>query len=172
MGRKPNQRPPQKQNGSPKEKEINWDLVDKLLEAGCLGTEIAPHFAIHQETLYDRCFKKYGMMWTDYSQKMKQKGDSSLRAKQYQKAMSGDNTLLVWLGKTRLKQRDTDDKEISLQDATIETTLERAKLKAENAELRKIINDLHESKTGNVDLQSEQTPEHLVRGSSIGEDLQ
>lgn len=168
MGRKPYPRAPQKQNGSPKEKEINWALVNKLLEAGCPGSEIAPHLGVHPETLYDRTFKEFGIMWTDYSQSFKQKGEANLRAVQYNKALKGDNTLLVWLGKVRLKQKEGEDKELSLNDQNIEATLERAKLKAENAELRKLLN---ESKAGAEHLPSEQETEYLVRGSSLGEDV-
>src|ERR1700690_3310508 len=131
--------------GSPKEKEINWDHVDKLLEAGCSGVEIAPHFGIHFETLYDRAYKKFGIMWSQYSQQKRQKGDGSIKFKQFQKAMSGDNMMLIWLGKNRLKQSDHQQQEQSVNDTAIGEQLELAKLKAENAELKRILN---ESKTG------------------------
>lgn len=155
-----------------KEIPIDWKLVEKLLQSQCQGKEIAAELRIHEDTLYARCKTDLGIHFSDWSYSFRQKGINRLRFKQYEKAMNGDNTLLVWLGKTVLKQRENDDKEFSAQDALIDTTLERAKLKAENAELRKMVNDLHESKTGNVDLQSEQETEHLVRGSSFGEDIQ
>lgn len=145
----------QVQNGGPKEKVINWDLVDKLLEAGCPGTEIAPHFGVHYETLYDRAYKVFGIMWTEYAQKKRQKGNSNIRVKQYQKAMSGDNMMLIWLGKNRLDQTDAPKQDISTNETNIDQTLELAKLKAENAKLKEIINV---TQTGIVDLRGEQTP--------------
>src|SRR5258708_32521512 len=94
------------QNGAPKTKTIDWNVVDRFLEAGCPGSEIAPYFGIHPETLYDRAYKEFGIMWTDYSQQKKQKGNIPIRVKQYDKALKGENNMLIWLGKNRLKKRD------------------------------------------------------------------
>lgn len=92
------------------EKEIDWKKVDDLLVAGCLGTEIAGYFDMHPRTFYERVEKKYNMTFTAYSSEKKSKGESILRAHQYAKALGitdkGDNTLLIWLGKQRLNQRD------------------------------------------------------------------
>lgn len=103
MGRKPTGRP----TGNPKA-EIDWDIVDSLLKAGCPGTEIAPHFAIHEDTLYDRCEKERGLPWSAYLRQKRSHGESNLRAKQYQLALKGDRTLLIWLGKQRLGQRENE----------------------------------------------------------------
>lgn len=100
------------------EKPINWKLVDDLLIAGCTGTEIASHFDMHHDTFYDRVSKEYGTSFTSYSSEKKQKGDSILRAKQFEKAAKGDNTMLVWLGKNRLKQAETPV-EISVDSGTM-----------------------------------------------------
>ncbi len=91
------------------EKPIDWAKVDQLLMAGCLGTEIAAHFDMHPRTFYDRVEEKYGVTFTAYCSEKRCKGDSILRAKQFEKALSnqGDNTMLIWLGKQRLGQTET-----------------------------------------------------------------
>lgn len=96
-------------NGGRPEKPIDWKRVDELLEAGCSGTEIAPHFDLGYDRFYDRVQQQYGMSFTQYSQKIRQKGDACLREKQYKKALKGDNTLLIWLGKNRLGQKENPD---------------------------------------------------------------
>lgn len=101
------------------EKAIDWDLVDELLEAGCSGTEIAPHFNMHADTLYRRVLEKYEMRFADYADIMFAKGDSFLRAVQHAKAKQGDNTMLVWLGKNRLKQKETPN-EITVSKDTLD----------------------------------------------------
>lgn len=104
---------PKKANPIPNhrpEKPIDWDKVDQLLLAGCLGTEIAPHFNMHPTTFYDRVQIKYGMTFTLYSCQKHQEGDSLLRAAQYKNAMKGNTTMQIWLGKNRLKQKEGDDK--------------------------------------------------------------
>lgn len=91
--------------------EIDWKLVDEHLEAGCPGTEIAGKLGVGPETLYRHCEQKHNVNFTAYSQQKKLSGDSILRKAQFDKAIGrtdlGDNTLLIWLGKTRLEQRET-----------------------------------------------------------------
>ena len=95
------------------EKEINWKKVDDLLIAGSTGTEIASHFDMHPNTFYGKVQDRYKCGFTQYASEKKQLGDSLLRAHQFQKALGlttkGDNTLLIWLGKNRLNQRDTQN---------------------------------------------------------------
>lgn len=89
---------------------IDWEMVDRYLIAGCSGIEVASVIGCHHETLYERCERENGILFSEYSRQKKNHGDSLLRAKQFQKAMSngGDNTMLIFLGKTRLKQREED----------------------------------------------------------------
>lgn len=111
--------------------EINWNRVDELLEAGCLGSEIAPVFSMHPHTFYDHVEKKYGMKFSEFRQRKMAKGDSLLREVQYNKAIGktkdGDNTLLIWLGKNRLNQREND--------LLIQTPPLDAKVDSENQEM-------------------------------------
>lgn len=88
---------------------IDWDTVGKLLEAGCSGESIATQFGVHRTTLYNRCKKDTGLTFSTFSQQKKQLGDNLLRAKQYQTAMSGNVTMLIWLGKQRLGQADKNE---------------------------------------------------------------
>jgi hypothetical protein len=101
------------------EKKIDWKLVDKLLMAGCEGTQIAPHFDMHYETFYRRVQEKYGMGFTEYCALKRYQGDSFLLDKQFQKAREGDNVMLVWLGKNRLKQTESPQ-EVAISKETME----------------------------------------------------
>ena len=98
--------------------EIDWRKVEQLLEAGCKGTEIAAFLGINIDTLYDRVKQTFNVDFSVYSLKFKSKGDSLLRAKQFETAMKGDKTMQIWLGKQRLGQKEktditTNDKEIT-----------------------------------------------------------
>lgn len=88
------------------EKPIDWGMVDELLEAGCLGTEIASYFSMHPHTFYDRVLDKYKITFTEYSCYKKPKGEALIRLKQYKKALKGDNAMLIHLGKYRLNQKE------------------------------------------------------------------
>lgn len=93
--------------------QIDWKKVDDLLVSGCPGTEIAGHFGIHPDTLYKQVEEKYGSNFSAYLREKRGKGDAMLRAHQFAKALGitnkGDNTLLIWLGKCRLKQKEHDE---------------------------------------------------------------
>lgn len=109
------------------EKLIDWNRVDSLLQAGCLGTEIAAAFDMHPQTFYTKVEEQYKTSFTQYSQERRAIGDSILREKQYQKALglteTGDNTLLIWLGKNRLGQRNED--KLSIVTSEQQTTLDK-----------------------------------------------
>lgn len=119
------------------EKLIDWEKVDKLLIAGCMGTEIAPHFDMHVQTFYNKVLEQYKMCFTEYSALKRQQGDSILRAKQYEKAMKLDNTMLIWLGKNRLGQKETLERDGVPNDKQIDQTLEISKLQYEKDQLTK-----------------------------------
>lgn len=86
--------------------EIDWKKVDQYLQAQCNGTGIAGLLGIHPDTLYMKCEEKFKMGFSQYSAQKKSEGKELLRAKQFNVAMGGDKTMLVWLGKQYLDQRD------------------------------------------------------------------
>jgi len=108
--------------GRPKA-DIDWKVVDEFLIAGCSGVEVAAFLGINPVTVYARCIEDNGIAFSLYSQVKSAKGDSILRAHQYNKALGrteiGDNTLLIWLGKTRLKQVDAASQAASGNTFTI-----------------------------------------------------
>lgn len=85
---------------------IDWKVVDKYLMAGCSAPQVAAYLSISAETLRDRCLKENGVDFSSYSLEKLEKGNSQILGKQYQIALEGDRTMLVWLGKNRLKQSD------------------------------------------------------------------
>lgn len=93
---------------------IDWAKVGKMLEAGCTAEGIAASLGISREVLYRRCELDNKVGFSTFSQQKKASGDDLLRMKQFEIAMKGDKTLLIWLGKQRLGQRENAEKEIDL----------------------------------------------------------
>lgn len=87
-------------------KIIDWAIVEELMEAGCSGVEIAAYFDVCNQTFYERVANEKKMTYTDYKEKMVQRGNIPLKKKQYDEALNGNVTLLIWLGKCRLGQTD------------------------------------------------------------------
>ncbi len=117
----PNQ--PKRKPGRP-HSIIDWNVVDNLLIAGCIGTEIAARLGIHAETLYLRCEQDKKIGFSAYQQQKKELGDTILRSAQFKKAASGYNTMMIWLGKQRLHQVDkTEVKQQITQEINQRVTL-------------------------------------------------
>jgi len=87
-------------------KEIDWDLVDDYLRAHCDGTGIANVLGIAADTLYLACKNKFNMTFSAYSAIKKSEGIELIRKKQFDLAMSGNSSMLVWLGKQYLGQQE------------------------------------------------------------------
>ena len=90
---------------------INWKKVEQLLMADCSGIQVAAHIGISEDTLYSRVKTELGYeSFTAYSAKFKEKGDSLLKAKQFESAIIDKNiSMQIWLGKQRLGQREKSE---------------------------------------------------------------
>ena len=94
--------------GRPKA-DIDWEKVDKMLFAQCDGAGIAGVLGIDPETLYRRCQNDQKMGFSEYAAIKRADGKELLRYKQFEIAMTGDRSMLIWLGKQYLGQKDKTD---------------------------------------------------------------
>ena len=93
---------------------IDWDIVDSLIEAGCDGTHVASYYGIHPDTLYNRCKEEKNLDFSAYKAEKRSNGDVKLFVAQFNKAIAEkDNTMLIFLGKNRLGQKDKTEVENS-----------------------------------------------------------
>lgn len=88
--------------GRPK-KDIDYNLIEKLASIQCTQEEISEIIGVSTRTLqrdseFCRIYKK-GI----------ESGKMSLRRLQWKRAEEGNSTMLVWLGKQYLGQKDKQD---------------------------------------------------------------
>jgi hypothetical protein len=89
---------------------IDWDKAASYAQAGCNGVQIAGMLGIHPNTLYEACDRENKLSFSDWIAAKRSKGDAMIIAKQFEAAIkNGDKTMLIWLGKQRLGQRDKSD---------------------------------------------------------------
>jgi hypothetical protein len=88
-------------------KDIDAELIRKLAGIQCTHAEIAQVVGCSESHID----KKYGPQISDW----REAGKASLRRKQWEKAMDGNITMLIWLGKQYLDQSDR-----TINDATFE----------------------------------------------------
>jgi len=94
--------------GRPK-KPIDWEVFDKLCALQCTQVEMASWFDCSVDTLERRCTEEKGMIFAEYYIQKAGKGKISLRRHQWQLAEKGNATMLIWLGKQVLGQKDKAD---------------------------------------------------------------
>ena len=107
---------------------IDWEQVDQMCKIQCTGEEIASVLDINYETLERACKREKNVKFVDYIAQKKLGGKASLRRNQWKLAQDGNATMLIWLGKNVLNQKDKQ--EITGKDGTpfiplgIDTTYE------------------------------------------------
>lgn len=86
--------------GRPK-KIINETQVETLAQLHCTYEEIAAVVGCSTDTLKRR--------FADCIERGREHGKASLRRAQFRAALGGNATMLIWLGKQHLEQRDRHD---------------------------------------------------------------
>ena len=90
-------------------KPVPIDLaeLEKLASMHCTQDEVAAWFGVSQKTISLKLRQKiFKAVWdTGWA-----KGNISLRRQQKQRADAGDKTMLIWLGKQWLGQKDSPDR--------------------------------------------------------------
>lgn len=101
--------------------EVDWKQIDGLLKIQCTGEEIASFIDVDYDTINARCKDDKKMPFSDYSKQKRFGGKPSLRRAQWMLAVEDKNpTMLIWLGKQMLDQRDKSDVD---QNNTLTITL-------------------------------------------------
>lgn len=98
-----------------KKLDIDPNQVQLLASAFCTNEEIAAKLGCSPDTLTRR--------FADPLKRGRDSAKASLRAKQFQLAMKGNVTLLIWLGKQYLGQRDKADVADTLPETPREHTV-------------------------------------------------
>ena len=98
---------------------IDWKKVDQMLQAACTGPEIAAALGFHPDTLYNACKQDHKTDFSAYSQAKRAHGDLLLKTAQFKKAMDGDNTMQIWLGKNRLGQSERNNVKHEVNGASL-----------------------------------------------------
>ncbi len=91
------------------EKQIDQVQFEKLCGLQCTIDEFCCYFDCDYKTLEKWCKKTYGTTFSKVFNIKKGSGKISLRRKQFEVALSGNPTMLIWLGRNMLNQTDKID---------------------------------------------------------------
>ena len=98
-------RKPRNVGGRPP-KPIDYTKLDAMCAIHCTGEECASILGVSYEHLNNQLKKDGNFGFLEYFKEKGANGKMSLRRKQYDQAMSGNSTMLIWLGKQWLGQTD------------------------------------------------------------------
>lgn len=91
--------------------EIDWEAVDALCALQCTQEEIASNLSISVDTLERATRREKKQSFAEYFGTKRRVGFVSLRRKQLELAEAGNVTMLIWLGKQYLGQKDKPDED-------------------------------------------------------------
>jgi hypothetical protein len=100
-------------------KPIDWDLVERKMQAGCKATEICWDFGINKDTFSDRFKAEYGVYFSEYSANLHNVGKGNVRHQQYERAMDGNTQMLTILGREWLGQEQDKDNKTTAPNSEI-----------------------------------------------------
>lgn len=109
-------------------KEFNWDEFDKLCGIHATQREVADWFEMSEDTVDRRIKEQFGVTFAEHVKQRQAPGKISLRRKQYEMAMNGNVTMLIWLGKQYLGQADKQEQAVTHTGITLNVTTDEAKL--------------------------------------------
>ena len=89
-----------------KQNHDKWDEFEKLCQIQCTIQEISYFFGMTNETIQTRVKEHYNETFSVIFNQKKEVGRISLRRMQMQVALKGNPTMLIWLGKQHLEQKD------------------------------------------------------------------
>ena len=104
--------------GRPKKvlNDYGIETIEKLSAMQCTDEEIAAVMDISVDTLTRECNAK---SFADAKKRGKENGKASLRRLQYKQAEKGNVSMLIWLGKQYLGQRDVQEVQTADNGVTI-----------------------------------------------------
>lgn len=95
----------EKNKGGRPKVEIDWRILDEVI-VWASSEFCAEKLGMCNDTLVKGIKEKYGMSFSEYKEKRREPLKINLLVKQYEIAMKGNVTMLIWLGKQHLGQSD------------------------------------------------------------------
>ena len=105
------------------EREFDKVMFERSCEIQCTVNEIEYVFHCDQRTLNKWCLRTYEQDFATCYKRFNGVGRASLRRAQFSAAIKGNATLLIWLGKQYLGQRDPEDEAVKAYSKGIYETI-------------------------------------------------
>lgn len=88
--------------------EKDWEKVELYLKAGAKPWNIAKSLCLSNADFKKALEERYKKGWEEIVESYDSVGTMLIEATQFQKALAGNVTMLIWLGKVRCGQREPE----------------------------------------------------------------
>ena len=96
--------------------EEQWASVKYMCMIHCTGEEIAGVLGMDYDTLNKNCKEAWHMPISEYIKQNNTNGKMSLRRMQWKAAESGNISMMIWLGKQWLGQKENLDMNVTTDE--------------------------------------------------------
>lgn len=101
------------------EKELDWGKLDAVLQFGARLLDCQGILDLSDETILKKIKQKHGVSFAEYRELRMSTMRAKLLQKQFDVAMQGNVTMLIWLGKQHLGQVDKIETELTSKSIQI-----------------------------------------------------
>lgn len=99
----------------PKRRDFDWNQIANMCEIQCTQAEIAKVMGCEENTLRAACKRDNKKDWAQFYAEHRAAGCISLRRSQWKKAITNlDTTMLIFLGKNMLGQKDKVENDVNM----------------------------------------------------------
>ena len=107
-----------KKKAGRKEVKFDWEKLNIILRFGGTKKDSAEIMEVSEDTIERRIKKEYDMTFTEYKTQKMAYMRMKILQKQYEVAMRGNVSMLIWLGKQNCNQVDKQTLDHPLMDGT------------------------------------------------------
>ena len=100
-----------------------FEQLITMVRIQCTQEEICRIHSVTDKTLNEALKRRGEPGFSEFYKKHQDEGRASLRRAQWKAAQSGNPTMLVWLGKQMLGQRDKQDFDLTTSDGSMRPTI-------------------------------------------------
>ena len=93
--------------------DIDWSKLDAVLQFGARSLDCCGILDVSEKTLYNKIKEKHNMAFGEYRELKMSTMRAKLLQKQFDVAMNGNVTMLIWLGKQHLEQYEKQEHSIN-----------------------------------------------------------
>lgn len=93
-----------------------YEILEGLAKIHCTQADMVGVMQVDEDTLNRLIRVRYKCSFSEFYKRYSAGGNMSIRRAQFESALSGNSSMLIWLGKQWLGQKDQQEVSVQVQD--------------------------------------------------------